>query len=85
MPAVCLGGWAGGEGAGPSSDVFERPYTVGGRGGYPPPPLDPPSPRPPPLPMFEADSQNFASEPLAPRRYKLQFFWPAFGGDQVLR
>ena len=37
--------------------------------------------KPSPLPMFEADSQNFASVPLAPRRFKLKNFWPTFGGD----
>ena len=45
------------------------------RGGTPP--MDPP----PPLPMFEADSQNFALEPLAPRGFKLKDFLPAFGRD----
>ena len=39
------------------------------------------APPPPPFPMFEADSQNVASAPLASRRFKLQKFWPAFGGD----
>ena len=37
-----------------------------------PPPLDPP----PPLPMFEADSQNLASAPLAPTAFKLNNFSP---------
>ena len=32
----------------------------------------------PPLPMFEADSPNFASAPSAPRGFKLKKFWPAF-------
>ena len=41
----------------------------------------PPAPRPP-LPMFEADCQNFASAPSVPRGLKLQKFWPAFGGDR---
>ena len=40
-------------------------------------PLDPP----PPLPMFEADSQNFASAASVPRGFTLQKFWPAVGGD----
>ena len=57
-----------------SSDVLEPLYTVGG-GGVPPPPR---TPSPPPLPMFEADSQHFAS---APRGFLLKNFWPAFGGD----
>ena len=35
-------------------------------------------PTPPPVPMFEADSQNFVS---APRGFKLKSFRPAFGGD----
>ena len=39
------------------------------------------TPPPPPFPMFEADSQNFASAPSVPRRFKLQNSWPAFGGD----
>ena len=56
-------------------DVLERLYTVGG-GGVPPPPPDPPHP----LPMFEADSQNFASAPSVPRGFELQNFRPAFGG-----
>ena len=52
------------------SDVLEPPYTAGGAGGgYPPLP---------PLPMFEADSQNFSS---VPRGFTLKIFWPAFGGD----
>ena len=49
------------------------------RGGTPPP--RPPSP-PPPLPMFGADSQNFAS---APRGLKQKIFRPAFGGDHAQR
>ena len=52
-------------------DVLERPYTVGGG----PPPL------PPPLPMLEAESQNFASAPSAPTGFKPKNFRPAFGGD----
>ena len=44
----------------------------------PPPPGPPP---PPALPMFEADSQTFASAPSVPRGFTLQKFWPAFGGD----
>ena len=57
-------------------DVLERPYTVGGGSPPPPPPLDPP-----PLPMFEADSQIFASVLSVPRGFKLKNFRPAFGGD----
>ena len=59
------------------SDVLERPYTVGG-GGVPP--LTPPTSLPfdphppPPLPMFEADSQNFASAPSVKRGFTLQNF-----------
>ena len=30
--------------------------------------------------MFDADSQNFASAPLASRGVELKNFWPAFGG-----
>ena len=43
---------------------------------------DRPGPHPPPplLPMFEADSQHFASAPSVPRGFKLQEFWPAFTG-----
>ena len=49
------------------------------RGGYPTPWTPPPPDAPPPhLPMFEADSQNFASAPSAPRGLKL---WLASGGD----
>ena len=69
------------------ADVLERPYTAGG-GVYPPPPYTPPPPpllirshTPPPLPMFAADSQNFASAPSVPRGFKLQKVWPAFSGD----
>ena len=54
-------------------DVLGRPYAGGGGGGYPPL-CTPPSP----LPMFEADSQHFAS---VPRGFTLQKFRPAFGGD----
>ena len=36
---------------------------------------------PPPLLMFEADSQNFASAPSVPRGFTLQNVWPPFGGD----
>ena len=60
----------------PCRDVLERPYTAGG-GGLPPPP-GPPLPPPSPLPMFETDSQNFAS---VPRGFALKNLWPAFGGD----
>ena len=62
------------------TDVLEWPHNVGGRGV---PPLDPPplDPTHPPFPIFQAASQNFASVPLAPRSFKLQFFWPTFGGD----
>ena len=56
--------------------MYENRRTPQEVGGYPP--LDPP---PPPLPMFEADSQNFASTPSVPRGLKLQNFWPDFGGD----
>ena len=35
----------------------------------------------PPLPMFEADSQIFASAPSVPRGFTLQIFRPPFGGD----
>ena len=48
---------------------------------HPPPPPQTPLPPPLPLPMFEADSQNFASAPSAPGGFKLEKFWPAFGGD----
>ena len=59
-------------------DGLERPCTVGG-GGLPPSwiPLTSPSP----LPMFQADSQNFASPPSVPRGFKLKKCWPAFGRD----
>ena len=43
------------------------------KGGGMPPPLDRPTP---PLPMFEADSQNFASAPSVPRGFGL---WPSVG------
>ena len=67
------GGWRyRGRGGGGGRDVVERPYTAGGGGAPPPPPT---------LPMFEADSQNFASAPSVPRGFRLQNFWPAFGGD----
>ena len=48
-----------------ASDVLERPYTVGGGGGTSPAPPLPPPPSAPlfVLPMFEAESQNFASAP----------------------
>ena len=45
-------------------DVLERPYTGGGGGVAPACP-------PPPLPMFEADGQNFAS---ALRGLRLKIF-----------
>ena len=61
-------------------DVQERPYTAGGGGGGVPPLWTPPS-SPVPLPMPEADSQNFASAPSVPRGFGLQKFWPAFCGD----
>ena len=70
----------------PPSDVLERPYTAGG-GGVPPLtppsslPLDPLPPLPPPLVMFEADSQSFASAPSVPRGFELHIFRPSFGGD----
>ena len=67
-------GWC--RGPPPPSDVLERLYTVGGGGA---PPLD--NPPPPPLSMLEAQSQDFALAPLAPRGFKLQTCWPAFGGD----
>ena len=57
-------------------DVLERPYTVGGGGVTSPDPPLPPSPW-----TFEADSQNVASAPLAPRGFKLQKFRPTFVGD----
>ena len=47
------------------------------RGGGTPPPPSRPFTRPP-VPMFEADSQNFAS---VPRGFQLRNFRPAFGGD----
>ena len=31
---------------------------------------------PPPLPMFEADRQNFASVPSVPRGFRFKKFWP---------
>ena len=37
-------------------------------------------PPPPPVPMFEADSQTFASAPSVPRGFTLQNVRPAFGG-----
>ena len=43
------------------------------------PPLDPLTP-PPPLPIFEADSQNFASAPSAPRGFALKTSAGAIGG-----
>ena len=63
-------------------DVLERPYTVGG-GGLPSPPLPGPlrPPPPPPVPMFGAESQNFASAPSVPRGFNLRNFWPAFGRE----
>ena len=63
---------------GPASNVLERPYSVGGGGVTPRPP---PPPSTPPLPMFEADSQIFASAPSVPRGFKHRNFRPAFGGD----
>ena len=60
----------------PTRDVLERPYTVGRRGATPPS-----TPPPPPVPMFEADSHNFALAPSAPRRLKPQSFFPTFSGD----
>ena len=45
--------------------------------------MDPPFPPPPPLPMFETESQNFASAPSVPRGFKLKKFWPAFGGHHT--
>ena len=50
---------------GGGSDVLERPYRN--------PPWTP-IPPPPPLPMFEADSQNFASALSVLRGFKLQIF-----------
>ena len=86
LPPICLfclwpahgqpaHGWWGGRGGGGAGgrDALERPYTVGG-GGV--------TPHPPPLPMFEADSQNFASAPSVPRGFTLKKFRPAFGGAQ---
>ena len=57
-------------------------WRRGGTSPDPPylPPLGPPPPLPP-LVMFEADSQNFASAPSVPRGFKFQNLWPAFGGD----
>ena len=57
-----------------SRDVLGRPYTAGGG-------VTPWDPPPPPLPMFEADSQKFASAPSVPRGFKLQIFRLAFAGD----
>ena len=56
------------------SDVLERPYAAGGARGTPPLP-------PPPLPMFEADCENFASAPSVPRGFNIENVRPAFGGD----
>ena len=66
---------AEGRGGGGGRNVLERPYAVGG-GGVPPPGRPPP-----PLPMFGADSQDFASAPSVPRGFTLQNLRPAFGGD----
>ena len=63
--------WYGPDGV--ARDVLERPYAAGGG-------VRPPGP-PPPLPMFEADSQNFASVPSVPRGFTLQILRRAFGGD----
>ena len=41
-----------------------------------------PPPPPPRLPMFEADSQNFASAPSVPRGFELKNSGPGFGGDR---
>ena len=43
--------------------------------------LGPPPPPTPPLPMFEADSQNFASVPSVSRGFEPKKFRPAFGED----
>ena len=56
------------------SDVLERPYAAGGGRGTPPHPR-------PPLPMFEADCENFASAPSVPRGFNIENVRPAFGGD----
>ena len=65
---VCAGPWRVPMGMG--GGLVDRPYAAGG---ITPPPLDPnrltePTTKalcqpPPPLPMFEADSQHFASAP----------------------
>ena len=63
---------ANGMSAPPPSDVLDRLCAVGGGGvppHGPPPPIPPP---PPPIPMFEADSPNFALAPSVPRGFTLQ-------------
>ena len=67
-----MGGTGGAaEGANPS-DVLERSSTVGGGGLSP---LDPP---PPPVPMFEADSQNHLEERLSDQAQARTSYTPPF-------
>ena len=58
--------------------MYSNDRTLQEEGGLPPPRLDPSPPHPPPIPVFEADSQNFA---LVPRGFTLQNLRPPFGGD----
>ena len=59
------------EGCPHDRDALDRRCTTGGAGVYPPPPL----------PMLEADSQNYALAPSVPRGSAPQNSRPAFGGD----